>query len=135
MSDGINRVLLAGNLGADPDLRVLGNGTANLRLRLVTNERYRDRNEEWQEKAEWHNVVVWGGRAEALARLLTKGSPVTIEGSLHTREYEKDGQRRFVTEVKAQTIVLGSRPQGGGERRQPSRSERATEHQNDDIPF
>ncbi len=109
MSDGMNRVILLGNLGADPELRYTTAGVAVSSMRLATNESYVDKNKEPQERTEWHTVVVWGNRAEGLARVLTKGSSVLIEGSLRTSTYEKDGQKRYRTEVHARDVFFAGR--------------------------
>jgi single-strand DNA-binding protein len=110
MSDGMNRVILMGNLGADPELRFAGTGTAVLQFRMATNESYVDRNREVQERTEWHSVVVFGPRAEGLSRVLVKGSGVLIEGTLRTSSYEKDGQKRYKTEVHARELCLTGGP-------------------------
>ena len=105
MSDGMNKVFLLGNLGADPELRQTSGGEL-LRLRLATNERWLDKNKEPQERVEWHTVLVWGKRAAALSRILTKGSRVMVEGNLRTSSYEKDGVTRYSTEVRGSNIYL-----------------------------
>jgi single-strand DNA-binding protein len=110
MSDGLNRVILLGNLGADPELRHTPSGSAVLHLRLATNESYFDKTkDERQERTEWHNVVVWGTRAEALAKVLNKGSSLLVEGGLRTSSYEKDGVKRWRTEVHAREICFAGR--------------------------
>lgn len=116
MAEGLNRVMLLGNLGADPELRTTQGGTAVLKLRLATTERYLDANKAWQERTEWHSVVVWGKRGEALHRFLTKGSNIFVEGSLRTSSYEdREGVKRYKTEVVASNVLLtGGR--GGGQR-------------------
>lgn len=107
MAEGLNRVMLLGNLGADPELRTTQGGDGVLRLRIATTERYLDRNKAWQERTEWHNVTVWGKRGEALHRILSKGSTIFVEGSLRTSSYEnKEGQKVYKTEVVAQNIIL-----------------------------
>ena len=118
MAEGLNRVLLMGNLGADPELRVTNSGQAVLKLRLATSETYLDRNKVRQERTEWHNVVIWGKRAEALSKFLTKGSRLFVEGGLRTSSYDdKEGNKRYRTEVVAQNIILvGGRGGPGGER-------------------
>lgn len=109
MSDGMNRVTLLGNLGADPDLRYTPTGVAVLSMRLATSESWRDKNKELQERTEWHSVVVFGNRAEGLARVLRKGSGVLVEGGLRTSSYEKDGQVRSRTEVHAREVIFTGR--------------------------
>ncbi len=116
MAEGLNRVMLLGNLGADPELRVTPGGQAVLKLRLATNESYLDRNNVRQERTEWHRVTVWGRRAEALGKILQKGDLLFLEGRLQTSSYEKNGEKRYSTEVVANNIVLpgGSRGRGEG---------------------
>jgi single-strand DNA-binding protein len=116
MADGLNRVMLLGNLGADPELRMTSGGQSVLKMRLATSETYLDRNKVRQERTEWHNVVVWGKRAEALGKFLTKGSKLFVEGGLRTSSYDdKDGNKRYRTEIVANNIILtGSRGGGGG---------------------
>ena len=80
MAEGLNRVLLLGNLGADPELRMTNGGQSVLKMRLATSESYLDRNRERKERTEWHNVVVWGRRAEALSKFLSKGSRLFVVG-------------------------------------------------------
>lgn len=123
MSDGYNRVQLFGNLCADPDYRVTGGGNGVLRLRLATSERYQDRDKQWKERTEYHSVTVWGKRGEALSRILAKGDKVFIEGSLRTSSYEKDGDKRYRTEVVAREVLLGGRGRGGGENRESKPAE------------
>lgn len=118
MAEGLNRVLLLGNLGADPELRMTNGGQAVLKMRLATSETYLDRNRQRQERTEWHNVVVWGKRAEALGKFLTKGTRLFVEGGLRTSSYEdKDGNKRYKTEVVASNVILsgaGGAGRGGG---------------------
>ncbi len=112
---------MLGNVGQDPELRYTNSGTAVLNLRLATSERYKDREtDEWKESTDWHNVVIWSARAEALGKILRKGSEILVEGSIHTRSYEgRDGSKRYSTEVKAREIELcGSKPSGDGKREQ-----------------
>jgi single-strand DNA-binding protein len=115
MAEGLNRVMLLGNLGADPDLRVTPGGQAVLKLRLATNETYLDRNNVRQERTEWHRVTVWGRRAEALGKILQKGDMLFVEGRLQTSSYEKNGEKRYSTEVVANNIVLPGSGRGRGE--------------------
>ena len=107
MADGLNRVMLLGNLGADPELRSTSGGQAILKFRLATSESYLDRNRTRQDRTEWHNVVVWGKRAEGLSKILNKGSRLFVEGSLRTSSYEdRDGNKRYKTEINAFNILL-----------------------------
>lgn len=115
-SKGLNKVMLIGNLGFDPELKYTQGNQAVLRLRLATNESYKSASGEWQERTEWHTVIVWGKRGEALQKILRKGIQVYIEGGLRTRQWEdKDGNKRSTTEIVAnEVILLGSREGGGG---------------------
>jgi single-strand DNA-binding protein len=115
MAEGLNRVMLLGNLGADPELRVTPGGQAVLKLRLATNETYLDRNNVRQERTEWHRVTIWGKRAEALGKILQKGDLLFIEGRLQTSSYEKNGEKRYSTEVVANNVVLPGSGRGRGE--------------------
>lgn len=115
MADGLNRVMLLGNLGAEPELRMTSGGQAVLKLRLATSETYLDRSKVRQERTEWHSVVVWGKRAEALAKILAKGSRIFVEGGLRTSSYDdRDGNKRYRTEIVAQNLLLLGRAGGGG---------------------
>ncbi len=118
MAEGLNRVLLLGNLGADPELRMTNSGQAVLKMRLATSETYLDRNRQRQERTEWHSVVVWGKRAEALGKFLTKGTRLFVEGGLRTSSYEdRDGNKRYRTEIVASNVILSGA--GGGGRGAP----------------
>jgi single-strand DNA-binding protein len=115
MAEGLNRVMLLGNLGADPELRVTSGGQSVLKLRLATSETYLDKNRVRQERTEWHSVVVWGKRAEALGKFLTKGSRLFVEGGLRTSSYDdKEGNKKYRTEIVASNIILSGSGGGGG---------------------
>jgi single-strand DNA-binding protein len=118
MAEGLNRVMLLGNLGADPELRYgQGADQAVLRLRIATTERYFDkRSNEWKEMTDWHNVVMFGKRAEALQKILSKGSTIFVEGRLRTSSYEKEGQKLYKTDVIANNVILAGRGGGGAAR-------------------
>src|SRR5688500_18312083 len=113
MAEGLNKVMLLGNLGADPELKVTQGGQSVLKLRLATTESYLDRNNTRQERTEWHRVTLWGKRAEALAKFLTKGERIFVEGRSSPSSYEKDGEKRYSTEVVANNIILAGRGKGG----------------------
>ena len=107
MSDGLNRVMLMGNLGADPELRVTQAGQTMLTIRLATSESYLDKEKIRRERTDWHNVIVWGKRADALAKLLHKGSRIFVEGSIRTSSYDdRDGRKRYRTEIIASDVLF-----------------------------
>jgi len=112
----LNKVMLIGRLGQDPEVRYTQSNTAVATLNIATSERYKDGNGEFQEKTEWHRVVAWGRLAEICQQYLNKGSLVYIEGPLQTRQWEdKQGQKKYTTEVKAlQMTMLDSKGSGGG---------------------
>ena len=107
----VNKVILVGNLGADPEVRYTSGGTAVANLRMATNERWTDKSGQKQERTEWHRVVVWGRQAEVAGEYMRKGQLVYVEGSLQTRQWEdRDGNTRYTTEIRAQlTRMLGGR--------------------------
>ncbi len=121
MSRGVNKVILVGHLGADPETRYTNSGTAVTELRIATSESWTDKQSgERQERTEWHRVTLWGKLAEIAGEYLKKGRQVYIEGSLRTEEYEKDGITRYSTKVNASDMQMlgggGDNQQGGGQR-------------------
>jgi single-strand DNA-binding protein len=116
MARGINKVILIGNLGRDPETRYAQNGSAVTNFSVATTENWRDRaTGEQQERTEWHNVVCFQRLAEIAGEYLRKGSKVYIEGSLRTTSWEQDGQKRYRTEIMARDLqMLDSRGGGGG---------------------
>ena len=117
MAGSVNKVILVGNLGADPEVRHTQDGRPIVNLRLATSESWRDKSSgERKERTEWHTVIMWGKRGEALGKFLTKGSKICAEGRLQTRSWEdKTGNKRYTTEIVATNVILlGSRPGGGG---------------------
>lgn len=115
MARGINKVILIGNLGADPELKYTANGTAICKFRLATNESYKDRDGQQQERTEWHRVVAWNRLAEICGQYLSKGRQVYVEGSLRTNKWEgQDGQPRYTTEIIAREIQFLSQAGPGG---------------------
>ena len=110
----VNKVILIGNLGADPELKYTPSQRPLCNLRIATTEVYKDKSGQRQEKTEWHRVTVWGDQAENCNKYLSKGRSVYVEGRLQTRSYDKDGQKHYATDVVADRVVfLG----GGGEGR------------------
>ncbi|TDJ17595.1 MAG: single-stranded DNA-binding protein [Deltaproteobacteria bacterium] len=112
----VNKVILIGNLGRDPELRFTRDGQGVANFTLATNERWRDKDGQNQERTEWHRIVVWGKQAENCAQYLQKGRSCYIEGRIQTREWEdKEGNKRQTTEIVAQNVTfLGGRGEGGG---------------------
>jgi single-strand DNA-binding protein len=139
----VNKVILIGNLGRDPELRYTQGGSAVANFTLATNERWRDKDGNNQERTEWHRIVVWGRTAENCAQYLQKGRPVYIEGRLQTREWEdKDGNKRNTTEINALTVQFlggrgdsGGKGGGGGGGDDPGYSGPGEAPPGDDIPF
>ena len=112
----VNKVILLGNLGKDPEVKYTPSGTPVAKLALATNERFKDKDGQWQDRTEWHNVVVWQRLAEIAGEYLKKGSKVYIEGRLQTRSWDdkQTNQKRYMTEVVANDLVLlGGRGDGG----------------------
>ena len=152
MARGINKVILIGHLGQDPEVRALPSGSSIANLRIATTESWKDKQSgEFKEQTEWHTVVLFGRTAEVAAEYLKKGSQVYIEGSLRTRKWQdKQGQERYTTEIVAnEMLMLGGRSSGAGaaapeardrpEMAEPAgRAEPAARGGNDfddDIPF
>ena len=139
----VNKVILIGNLGRDPEVRTTPNGQTVASFTLATSRKWKDKDGQRQEQTEWHNIVVWDRLAEICNQYLTKGRMVYTEGSLQTREWDdKEGVKRKTTEVRARDMVmLGGGP--GGESSGSSRSEFAAASASgngstitdDDIPF
>lgn len=115
MARGVNKVILIGNLGQDPELRYTGSGTAVCNMRLATNESYKDGDGNLIDKTEWHTLVAWARLGEVCNEYLSKGSQAYFEGSLQTRQWEdRDGNTRYSTEVKVREVMfLDRQPQGG----------------------
>lgn len=106
MSKSINRVFLLGNLGRDPEVKYTPQGTAVARVSLATNERFKNKKGEWEDRVEWHTVILWARLAEISKEYCHKGSKVHIEGRLQTRTWEKDGETKYATEVIAEELIL-----------------------------
>ena len=138
----LNKVMLIGNLGKDPEVRYTASGQAVASFNLATSEKFKNKSGEWEERTEWHRVTLWARLAEVAGEYLSKGKTVYIEGRLQTREYEKDGIKRYTTEIVGEKMQMLS-PKGenraagapgapagnnAGKREEPP-------FQDDDIPF
>jgi single-strand DNA-binding protein len=143
---GVNKVILVGRLGKDPEVRNLENGATVANFTMATSEVYKDKiTGERKEITEWHNVVLWRGLAETASKYLHKGDQVYIEGKLRTRSWEKDNVTRYTTEIVGDNMtLLGSKPGGSGERSStpPQYSQgggddpkNAPDNSTDDLPF
>jgi len=108
---GVNKVILVGNLGKDPDVSYLPSGQSVTKFTMATSRSYKDKNGEWKEETEWHNVVAWGKTGESVAQYLSKGRQVYVEGRIQTRTWEdREGKKRYNTDIVAENVVLlGSR--------------------------
>ena len=144
---GVNKVILVGNLGKDPEVRHLDNGRAVANFSLATSETYKNKQGERVTNTEWHNVVLWTPLAEIAERFLKKGNQVYIEGKLTTRSWDdQDGNKRYTTEVVGREMTLLGSPQGGGNTMGDSAPSAASapmespvssipEDDSDDLPF
>ena len=134
----VNKVILLGNVGAEPEVRILDGGVKCARIRIATTERYTDQNGNKQEQTEWHNVTLWGGLADVADKYVHKGSQVYIEGKIRTREYEHNGEKRYATEIMANNMKLLGRPKDANEAPQavaPAPQAPATPPYSDNLPF
>lgn len=112
---GVNKVILIGNLGRDPELRYTPSGQPVANFTLATTENWTNKENQREERTEWHRIVVWGRQAENCAQYLAKGRTVFVEGRIQTREWEdREGQKRRTTEVVAQNVQFLGGPRGGG---------------------
>jgi len=131
---GLNKVMLIGGVGQEPELKHTQGGTAYLPLSIGTNERYKDRDGQWKDRTEWHDVTIWGKRAEGLVKVLTKGSKVYIEGRNERQRWEKDGQKRSTVRVIAKEVILlggKNKNREGGQRQDDG----PPPPDDEDIPF
>jgi len=142
----VNKVILVGNLGRDAELRYTPGGAAVATINMATTEVWNDKGGQRQEKTEWHRVILWGKSAESLTEYLTKGKQIYVEGRLQTRQWDdKDGNKRYTTEIRGDRIVLLGGPGGrggGGYAREESPAGHAPSAEapsepltDDDIPF
>ncbi len=131
----VNKVILLGNLGRDPELKYTPNGTPVANFTVATNETWKDKEGNKQEHTEWHRVVVWGKLAEICGEYLHKGRQVYIEGSIRSRTYkDRDGNDRTAVEIRADNLVMVGKGEGRGESGQNA-AEKEPEYSDEDIPF
>lgn len=135
MSKGLNKVMIIGNLGADPEVRYTSSGTAIATARLATSESWKDKTTgEQQERTEWHRCKFFGKLAEIVGQYVKKGSQIYVEGKLRTEEYEKDGIKRYSTDIVCDEMQMLGKPDGT----KPKPAERSAAPSDDDseqIPF
>jgi single-strand DNA-binding protein len=146
MAKSVNKVILVGNVGKDPEVKYSPSGTPIAKFSLATNEKYKDRSDEWQERTEWHNIVAWQRLAEIVGEYVKKGAKLYIEGKLQTSSWEdrESGTKKYRTEIVVRDLVLlGSHENGSGgedrstrngDQRQPAYAGSA-EITDEDIPF
>ncbi len=134
---GINKVILVGNLGKDPEVRHLEGDVSVARFTLATSESYKDKSGNKVEQTEWHNIVVWRGLADVAEKYLKKGSTIYLEGKIKTRSYDKDGSKHYTTDIIADSFtMLGGKKDGapsseaGG-----GTTTETTPTKSDDLPF
>ncbi len=139
---GVNKVILVGNLGKDPEIRYLENGTAVANFPIATSESYKDKEGNRIDQTEWHNVVVWRKMAEIAERYLRKGSQIYLEGKLRTKSWEdQQGNKRYTTEIVADTFTMLGKREDNQNTSTPSNTNTSATSQpdkrveKDDIPF
>jgi single-strand DNA-binding protein len=132
----LNKVLLIGNLGKDPEVRYTASGTAVASFSLATSEKFKNKGGEWEERTEWHNITLWGRLAEIAGEYLSKGKTLYIEGRLQTRKWQdKDSKDRFTTEIVGEKMQMLSRKDGANREESGQYQEGPDLHEGDDIPF
>ena len=134
----LNKVMIIGNLGADPELRQTTSGTSVCEMRIATNESWFDKQaNERKDRVEWHRVIVWGASGENCAKYLSKGSKAYVEGRIQTREWQdQSGNKRYTTEIVANSVqFLSTRGSAGGGSHAPSGGGCSQQFNDDEIPF
>src|SRR6266536_3760655 len=142
MAKSVNKVILVGNAGQDPEVKYTASGVPVAKVSLATNERFKDRNEQWQDRTEWHSIVAWQRLAEIVGEYVRKGSKLYVEGKLQTSTWEdkQTGEKKYRTEIVAREILLLSSRGNGQEDSQTTAGEESTPDPaptpvDDDIPF
>jgi single-strand DNA-binding protein len=134
----VNKAILIGNLGKDPEIRYTPSGQAVTNFSIATKERWRDKDGQMQERTDWHNIVCWKRQAEIANEYLKKGNPVYIEGRIQNRSYDdKDGNKRYISEIVVQRLqLLGGRPEGEqAPKQQPEQTPPDVTTDDEDLPF
>ncbi|OGC91134.1 MAG: single-stranded DNA-binding protein [candidate division Zixibacteria bacterium RBG_16_48_11] len=133
---GVNKVILVGNLGKDPELRYTPAGQAVATFSLATNRKWKDKDGQMQDQTDWHNIVAWGRQAEIAKEYLKKGSPLFVEGRIQYRTYnDRDGNKRYITEIVAQSVQMLGRKGGEPGVETPPDLEVEAPSSEEDIPF
>lgn len=137
---GVNKVILIGNLGKDPELKYLEGNIARLNFSMATSEFHKDKNGNKIEQTEWHNVVLWRSMAESAEKILRKGTQIYLEGKLQTRQWiDKDGNKRNITEIVGESFLVLQKKDSNTASAQNSADEHASsqfeENRKDDLPF
>jgi single-strand DNA-binding protein len=139
MARSLNKVMLIGNLGKDPELKYTPSGVAIATFSVATSEQWKDQEGNAQERTEWHNIVAWRKLAEIVGEYLKKGKKVYVEGKLQTRNYEKDGVKRYVTEIVADQVIMldsgGQRPAASSSSMEEPVAAHSDAPKEDDLPF
>jgi single-strand DNA-binding protein len=146
MAKSVNKVILVGNVGQDPEVKYTPSGVPVARVSLATNERFKDGNDQWQDRTEWHSIVAWQRLAEIVGEYVAKGSKLYVEGKLQTSSWEdrQSGERKYRTEIVArELLLLGARENGAGDDQGPTHNENKDQSSHagsgeivdEDIPF
>lgn len=107
MANSINKAIIIGRVGKDPEVKNLNGGKTVCTFSLATSEKFKDQADNWKEHTEWHNIVIWGKLAEIAGKYVQKGQPLYVEGKIQYRQYDdKEGQKRYITEINVQNMVL-----------------------------
>ncbi len=135
----VNKVILIGNVGADPEIKYLDNGTTIANLSLATTDYWKDKDGVKKDKTEWHNIVIFGKLAEIAEKYVMKGSKLYVEGSINYESYEKDGVKKYATKIKVREMrFIGRNSENGNNQSSENNitaSDASTSNESDDIPF
>jgi single-strand DNA-binding protein len=133
----VNKAILIGNLGRDPEIRYTPSGQAVASFTIATTDKWRDKDGQMQERTDWHNIVCWGRQAEIANQYLKKGRPVYIEGRIQNRSYDdKEGNKRYISEVIVQRLqFLGGKPGESTAQQETPEAPPETAGEEDDLPF